>query len=63
MLSACCRRILRHSILTFAELKIIVGAIYTNYTTKIVDAQDIEQTDEYTSGPKGNKLILEFQRA
>lgn len=52
-----------YTLLTLAELKLIVGAIYTNYMTKIVDAEGIEQMDAYTSGPKGNKLILEFQRA
>ena len=51
-----------HALLTLAELKLIVGAIYANYITKIVDAEGIEQRDAYTSGPKGNKLILDFQR-
>lgn len=51
------------SVLILAELKLIIGAIYTNHATKIVEAPDIEQVDEYTGGPKGNKVILEFQRA
>lgn len=50
------------SLLTCAELKLIVAGIYTNYTTKIVDDRDIEQPDAYTAGPKGNKLILRFDR-
>jgi hypothetical protein len=62
LLSPCWRCIHRLSELTFAELKLLVGAIYTNYTTKIVDDEGIEQKDTYTSGPKGNKLILEFQK-
>jgi unspecific monooxygenase len=50
-------------VLILAELKLIIGAIYTNYATKIVEALDIEQVDDYTGGPKGNKVVLEFQRA
>jgi hypothetical protein len=45
------------------ELKLIVGGIYTNYTTKIIDDEGIEQEDAYSAGPKGNKLILQFERA
>jgi hypothetical protein len=52
-----------HAVLTFKELKLVVAAIYANYTTKIVDAEGIEQRDAYTSGPIGNKLILAFQKA
>jgi hypothetical protein len=46
-----------------SELKLVVAAIYTNYTTRIVDDEDIEQLDSYSSGPKGDKLILQFERA
>ena len=45
------------------ELKFVVAAIYTNYTTKIIDDEDIEQLDGYVCGPKGEKLILQFERA
>jgi unspecific monooxygenase len=44
------------------ELKLVVAAIYTNYTTTIVDDEDIEQLDSYSSGPKADKLILQFKR-
>jgi hypothetical protein len=45
------------------ELKFVVAAIYTNYTTKIIDDEDMEQLDGYVGGPKGEKLILQFDRA
>jgi unspecific monooxygenase len=45
-----------------SELKIVVAAIYTNYTTKIIDDGDIEQLDAYSAGPKGDKLILQFKK-
>ncbi len=44
-----------------AEMKLVIAAIYTNYTTEIVDDKGIEQADEYISGPAGGKLILRFK--
>ena len=44
-------------------MKFVVAAIYTNYTTKIIDDEDMEQLDGYVGGPKGDKLILQFDRA
>jgi unspecific monooxygenase len=44
-------------------LKFVVAAIYTNYTTKVIDSEDMEQLDGYVAGPKGEKLILQFERA
>ncbi|MCJ1397781.1 hypothetical protein MMC11_000977 [Xylographa trunciseda] len=43
-------------------LKLIIAAIYTNYTTTIVDDEGIEQMDTYTARPVGDKLILQFHR-
>jgi cytochrome P450 len=45
-----------------SELKFVVAAIYSNYTTKIIDDEEIEQLDSYSSGPKGDKLILQFEK-
>jgi len=45
------------------ELKFVAAAIYTNYTTKIIDDMDMEHLGGYFSGPKGQKLILQFERA
>ena len=45
------------------ELKYVTAAIYTNFTTTIVDDTGIEQADAYTAGPIGNQLTLRFARA
>ena len=42
------------------DMKLIIAAIYTNYTTEIVDDEGIEQTDTYISRPIGDKLIMRF---
>ena len=43
-------------------MKLVIAAIYTNYTTHIVDDTGIEQIDAYVAGPRANKLILRFER-
>ena len=49
--------------LAMQEMKLIVTAIYTNFTTTIVDDEGIEELDAYTTRPKGNKLIMQFVKA
>lgn len=44
-------------------MKLLTAAIYTNFTTRIIDDAGIEQVDAYSGGPKGNKLILQFSLA
>ncbi|MCJ1379685.1 hypothetical protein MMC17_002787 [Xylographa soralifera] len=44
------------------EMKFLLAAIYTNYTTSVVDDERMEQEDAYTAGPVGNKLVLKFAR-
>jgi hypothetical protein len=44
-------------------MKLIIASIYTNYTTRIVNDEGIEQADGFSTGPKGNKLILQLERA
>lgn len=44
------------------EMKLITAAIYTNYTTHIIDDEGIEQVDRYTAHPRANQLILKFER-
>lgn len=44
------------------EMKLITAAIYTNYTTHVVDDEGIEQKDAYTAPPEGNRLVLGFER-
>ncbi|KAN0096812.1 putative cytochrome P450 [Hyaloscypha variabilis] len=48
--------------LAVVELKFVVAAIYTNYLTRIIDDEDMEQLDSYSAGPKGDKLILQFEK-
>ncbi|MCJ1230223.1 hypothetical protein MMC12_006895 [Toensbergia leucococca] len=47
--------------LAIQEMKLAMVAIYTNYTTTIVDDEGIEQADDYISRPVGNKLILRMK--
>ena len=44
------------------EIKCLVAAIYSNYTTEIVDDEGIEEIDAYTTRPRANRLVLRFQR-
>ncbi|KAG8417438.1 hypothetical protein J3458_004945 [Metarhizium acridum] len=41
-------------------IKNIIAAIYTNFTTSVVDDDGMEQTDGYSSRPAGDKLYLRF---
>lgn len=43
-------------------MKLVTAAIYSNFTTEIVDDEGIEQSDEFISGPVGEKLVLRFNR-
>ncbi|ORY05166.1 cytochrome P450 [Clohesyomyces aquaticus] len=43
-------------------MKLTLAAIYTQYTTSIVDDEGIEQDDKFLAGPKGEKLVLKFNR-
>jgi cytochrome P450 len=47
--------------LALQEIKFIVAALYTNFTTHIVDDEGIEQMDVYTAPPKGGKLIVRVE--
>ncbi|RYP34094.1 hypothetical protein DL767_004429 [Monosporascus sp. MG133] len=44
------------------EMKLIVGAIYSNYTSHVVDDAGIEPTDAYTGHPASNSLYLRFEK-
>ena len=43
------------------EIKLLVSAIYSNWTTEIVDDEGIEEVDAYTTKPRSNRLILRFK--
>ncbi|KAH9885544.1 cytochrome P450 3A12 [Xylariomycetidae sp. FL2044] len=44
------------------DMKLIIAAIYSNYTSHIVDDVGIEQTDAYTGHPASNSLYLRFEK-
>ncbi|OTA54176.1 cytochrome P450 [Hypoxylon sp. EC38] len=44
------------------DMKLIIAAIYSNYTSYIVDDEGIEPTDAYTGHPKSNSLYLRFEK-
>lgn len=43
-------------------MKHAIAAIYTNFTTEVVDAEGIEQAEGFTAGPAGDKLVLQFSK-
>lgn len=45
-----------------AEVKLIAAAVYSNYTTSIVDDTGIEQGDGYTGRPASEQLWVRFDR-
>ncbi|KAF1984187.1 cytochrome P450 monooxygenase [Aulographum hederae CBS 113979] len=47
--------------LAIYQMKMIVAAIYTCFTTSIVDDEGIEQCDLYTAPPRGNKLMVKLE--
>ncbi|KAI0503399.1 cytochrome P450 3A12 [Xylaria bambusicola] len=44
------------------NMKLTIAAIYSNYTSYIVDDRGIEQTDMYTGHPKSNTLYLRYEK-
>jgi hypothetical protein len=43
-------------------MKYIVAALYSNYTTSIVDDMGIEQSDSYTAPPKSDQLMIRLEK-
>jgi hypothetical protein len=44
-------------------MKLIVAAIYSNYTTHVVDDEGMaQQSDGYTGRPKKERLYLRLER-
>lgn len=41
-------------------IKLVMAAVYSNYTTVIVDDEGIEQDYAFISLPRGRKLMLKF---
>lgn len=46
----------------WAAMKHAIAAVYSNFTTEIVDAEGIEQAEGFTAGPVGDKLVLRFKK-
>jgi hypothetical protein len=44
------------------EMLVMLAAVYTNYSSHIVDAEGIEPVDEFIAGPRAGKLILRFEK-
>ncbi|KAF2849838.1 cytochrome P450 [Plenodomus tracheiphilus IPT5] len=44
------------------QMKYIVAALYSNYSTHIIDDTGIEQSDAYTAPPKSENLIIRLER-
>jgi hypothetical protein len=44
-----------------AEMKYIIAALYSNFSTSIVDDTGIEQTDAYTAPPISDKLLIRLE--
>ena len=42
------------------EMKLVTAAVYTNYTSAIVDDAGIEQEDAFIARPIGDQLVLRF---
>lgn len=42
-------------------MKLVVAAIYTNFTSHIVDDYGIAQTDGYAARPSSDKLVVRFE--
>jgi hypothetical protein len=45
-----------------SELKLVVAAIYTNYTTEILDDEGIGMIDGYSAGPAARRILMQFKK-
>lgn len=43
-------------------MKLLIAAIYTNYTTTIVDDSGITQEDSYIAYPSGYHLVIKLEK-
>lgn len=49
--------------MVIAEMKLVLAAVYTNFTTEIVLAGGMEQNvDSFIAGPVGGKCVLKLKR-
>lgn len=43
-------------------MKLLVAAVYTNYSTSVASDVGIEHIDAYVAAPQGDQIMLKFQR-
>jgi hypothetical protein len=43
-------------------MKYIITALYSNYSTSIVDDTGMEQSDSYTAPPRSEKLMIRLEK-
>lgn len=43
-------------------MKLLIAAIYTSFTTHIVDDTGIDQEDAYIAYPRGYQLLVRYER-
>ncbi|KAI4240465.1 MAG: hypothetical protein LQ352_007632 [Teloschistes flavicans] len=48
--------------LAMHEVKYVTAAVYSNFSSSIIDDSGMEQEDSYTAGPEGEELTLKFTR-
>lgn len=48
--------------ITRAEMKYIIAALYSNFSTSVVDDTGIEQSDAYTAPPKSDTLLIRLSK-
>jgi hypothetical protein len=46
----------------FAEMKYIIAALYSNYSTSIIDDTGIGQVDSYTAPPENDRLMIRLEK-
>ena len=44
----------------FADMKLLVATIYSNWRTEVAEEGDMEQTDSYIAVPKCGRCVLRF---
>ncbi|KAK5028859.1 hypothetical protein LTS07_006239 [Exophiala sideris] len=42
-------------------IKLLVAAVYSNWTTEIIDDEGIQEIDAWTTRPSSNRLLLKYQ--
>lgn len=48
------------NIYPIVAMKHCIAAVYTNYTTTLIETPDMELEEGYTAGPRIKKLVLKF---